>query len=73
MKKLIKEFQLREADFLHREEFYQQLLQEKDVEYNALVKMLKDRVGCCSLLSHIESTLLPTVNLHPLWFTDYSS
>jgi neurabin len=30
---------------LHREEFYLQLLQEKDTEYNALVKTLKDRVG----------------------------
>ncbi len=45
VKKLIKEFQQREVDFLHREEFYQQLLQEKDVEYNALVKVLKDRVS----------------------------
>lgn len=45
IKKLIKEFQQREMDFLHREEFYQQLLQEKDIEYNALVKALKDRVS----------------------------
>lgn len=45
VKKLIKEFQQREIDFMHREEFYQQLLQEKDVEYNALVKALKDRVS----------------------------
>lgn len=29
---------------LHREEFYQQLLQEKDTEYNSLVKTLKDRI-----------------------------
>lgn len=29
---------------VHREEFYLQLLQEKDTEYNALVKKLKDRV-----------------------------
>lgn len=45
IKKIIKEFQQRETDFLHREEFYQQLLQEKDMEYNSLVKALKDRVG----------------------------
>lgn len=29
---------------LHREEFYQQVLQEKDTEYNSLVKTLKDRI-----------------------------
>uniref|UniRef100_A0A8D8PSW4 Neurabin-1 n=1 Tax=Cacopsylla melanoneura TaxID=428564 RepID=A0A8D8PSW4_9HEMI len=43
-KRLIREFTQREADLLHREEFYQQLLQEKDMEYNSLVKALKDRV-----------------------------
>ena len=43
-KKLIREFQKKEIDMMHREEFYQQLLQEKDNEYNALVKKLKDRV-----------------------------
>ncbi|XP_066992764.2 uncharacterized protein Spn isoform X2 [Anabrus simplex] len=43
-KKLLREFQQREQDLLHREEFYLQLLQEKDTEYNALVKSLKDRV-----------------------------
>ncbi|XP_067122648.1 neurabin-1-like isoform X2 [Centruroides vittatus] len=43
-KKLIKEFQQREQDFLHQEEFHIQQLQEKDHEYNALVKALKDRV-----------------------------
>lgn len=32
------------ADITSRDEFYQQLLQEKDTEYNALVKSLKDRV-----------------------------
>ncbi|XP_076685038.1 protein phosphatase 1 regulatory subunit spinophilin isoform X3 [Andrena cerasifolii] len=32
------------ADIAARDEFYQQLLQEKDTEYNALVKSLKDRV-----------------------------
>lgn len=46
-KKLLREFQQREQDLLHREEFYLQLLQEKDTEYNALVKTLKDRVSCC--------------------------
>ncbi|XP_037940025.1 uncharacterized protein LOC119672925 isoform X2 [Teleopsis dalmanni] len=43
-KKLVREYQQREIDMCHREEFYQQLLQEKDTEYNALVKKLKDRV-----------------------------
>jgi hypothetical protein len=46
-KKLLREFQQREQDLLHREEFYLQLLQEKDTEYNALVKTLKDRVSYC--------------------------
>ncbi|XP_011301187.1 neurabin-1 isoform X2 [Fopius arisanus] len=32
------------TDIAARDEFYQQLLQEKDTEYNALVKTLKDRV-----------------------------
>ncbi|XP_012270430.1 uncharacterized protein LOC105694386 isoform X2 [Orussus abietinus] len=32
------------TDVAARDEFYQQLLQEKDTEYNALVKSLKDRV-----------------------------
>ncbi|XP_025205572.1 neurabin-1 isoform X6 [Melanaphis sacchari] len=44
LKKILKEFQQREADLLHREEYYLQVLQEKDTEYNALVKALKDRV-----------------------------
>lgn len=43
-KHLVREFQQRELDMMHREEFYQQLLQEKDVEYNSLVKNLKDRI-----------------------------
>jgi neurabin len=49
-KKLLREFQQREQDLLHREEFYLQLLQEKDTEYNALVKTLKDRVSYCYLM-----------------------
>jgi len=44
LKRILKEFQQREADLLHREEYYLQVLQEKDTEYNALVKALKDRV-----------------------------
>lgn len=43
-KQLVREFQQRELDMLHREDFYQQLLQEKDIEYNSLVKSLKDRI-----------------------------
>lgn len=43
-KQLLREFQHRELDMIHREDFYQQLLQEKDTEYNALVKNLKDRI-----------------------------
>ncbi|XP_051174654.1 uncharacterized protein LOC127290233 isoform X4 [Leptopilina boulardi] len=40
-KRLAREFR---ADITARDEFYEQLLQEKDTEYNALVKSLKDRV-----------------------------
>lgn len=43
-KQLVREFQQRELDMIHREDFYQQLLQEKDTEYNSLVKNLKDRI-----------------------------
>lgn len=32
------------ADVTVRDEYYEQLLREKDTEYNALVKSLKDRV-----------------------------
>lgn len=39
---------------VHQEEFYVQLLQEKDTEYNALVKKLKDRV------IHLEQELQAT-------------
>ncbi|KAL0271292.1 UNVERIFIED_CONTAM: hypothetical protein PYX00_008431 [Menopon gallinae] len=53
-KKLLKEFQQRETDLLHQEEFYMQLLQEKETEYNALVKTLKDRI------IQVEEELLTT-------------
>ncbi|XP_018898227.2 uncharacterized protein Spn isoform X2 [Bemisia tabaci] len=53
-KRLLREFQQRETDLIHREEFYLQLLQEKDTEYNALVKALKDRV------IQVEQELLET-------------
>ncbi|XP_076316503.1 uncharacterized protein LOC143228922 isoform X3 [Tachypleus tridentatus] len=43
-KKLIHEFQKREQDFLQREEYYIQQHEEKDQEYNSLLKILKDRV-----------------------------
>lgn len=53
-KHLVREFHQRELDMLHREDFYQQLLQEKDTEYNALVKNLKDRIIA------LEQSLLDT-------------
>lgn len=53
-KHLVREFHQRELDMLHREDFYQQLLQEKDTEYNALVKNLKDRIIA------LEQSLLET-------------
>lgn len=43
-KRLVRDYQQREVDMVHQEEFYIQLLQEKDTEYNSLVKKLKDRV-----------------------------
>lgn len=43
-KKIIREFKQRELELLHREEYYVQCMQEKDSEYNGLVKKLKDRV-----------------------------
>lgn len=43
-KQLLREYQQRELDMMQREDFYQQLLQEKDTDYNALVKSLKDRI-----------------------------
>ena len=39
------EYQNREKDFLHREEYHITQLEEKDVLYNSLVKALKDRVS----------------------------
>lgn len=53
-KHMVREFHQRELDMLHREDFYQQLLQEKDTEYNALVKNLKDRIIA------LEQSLLET-------------
>ncbi|XP_035213190.1 uncharacterized protein LOC118187104 isoform X2 [Stegodyphus dumicola] len=43
-KKYIKEFQRREKELIQWQEYHVQQLQEKDQEYNALVKVLKDRV-----------------------------
>lgn len=43
-KRLVRDYQQREVDMVHQEEVYLQLIQEKDTEYNALVKKLKDRV-----------------------------
>ncbi|XP_063702892.1 uncharacterized protein LOC134832703 isoform X3 [Culicoides brevitarsis] len=43
-KRLLRDFQQRERDMIQLHEFYVQNLQEKDTEYNALVKKLKDRV-----------------------------
>lgn len=67
MKKILKEFQQREADLLHREEYYLQILQEKDTEYNALVKALKDRVRILIsssqifLFNHKTRTFFPRI------------
>lgn len=47
----VAEYQGREQDFQHREEYHITLLEEKDSHYNALVKALKDRVRVCSKLS----------------------
>ncbi|XP_064466177.1 uncharacterized protein LOC135377585 isoform X1 [Ornithodoros turicata] len=43
-KRLLRELQQRGQEAAHREEFHLHQLQEKDHEYNALVKALKDRV-----------------------------
>ncbi|XP_055688676.1 uncharacterized protein LOC129793094 isoform X10 [Lutzomyia longipalpis] len=53
-KRIVREFKQRELELIHREEFYLQCLQEKDTEYNALVKKLKDRVIC--LEQELEGT-----------------
>uniref|UniRef100_A0A1L8DKW8 Neurabin-1 n=1 Tax=Nyssomyia neivai TaxID=330878 RepID=A0A1L8DKW8_9DIPT len=53
-KRIVREFKQRELELIHREEFYLQCLQEKDTEYNALVKKLKDRVIC--LEQELETT-----------------
>lgn len=53
-KRLVRDFQQREVDMVHQEEAYLQLLQEKDTEYNALVKRLKDRV--ISLEQRLQDT-----------------
>lgn len=41
---MLREFQQRDRDMIQFQEYYLQHLQEKDTEYNALVKKLKDRV-----------------------------
>ena len=43
------EYQNRERDFLHREEYHITQLEEKDAIYNSLVKALKDRVSFLSI------------------------
>ncbi|XP_067687835.1 neurabin-1-like isoform X3 [Haliotis asinina] len=43
-KKLIKDYQIREKDFIQERESLIQLQSEKDQQYNALVKSLKDRI-----------------------------
>ncbi|XP_062710152.1 uncharacterized protein LOC109623115 isoform X2 [Aedes albopictus] len=54
VKKILREFQHRERDMIQFQEYYLQHLQEKDTEYNALVKKLKDRV------IHLEQELQET-------------
>uniref|UniRef100_A0A2M4CYY7 Neurabin-1 n=1 Tax=Anopheles darlingi TaxID=43151 RepID=A0A2M4CYY7_ANODA len=44
VKKILRDYQHRERDMIQFQEYYLQHLQEKDTEYNALVKKLKDRV-----------------------------
>ncbi|KAG5681654.1 hypothetical protein PVAND_011068 [Polypedilum vanderplanki] len=46
IKKMLRDFQQRDRDMIQFQEYYLQHLQEKDTEYNALVKKLKDRVIC---------------------------
>ncbi|XP_035229541.1 neurabin-1-like [Stegodyphus dumicola] len=59
-KKIIKEFQKREKDYIQQEDFHLQQMQEKDQEYNALVKILKDRV---ILLEHTLSEVQKAAGL----------
>ncbi|XP_054721273.1 neurabin-1-like [Uloborus diversus] len=59
-KKIIKEFQKREKDYIQQEDFRLQQIQEKDQEYNALVKILKDRV---ILLEHTLSEVQKAAGL----------
>lgn len=54
VKKILREYQHRERDMIQFQEYYVQHLQEKDTEYNALVKKLKDRV------IHLEQELQET-------------
>ncbi|XP_058460498.1 uncharacterized protein LOC131436062 isoform X2 [Malaya genurostris] len=54
VKKILRDYQHRERDMIQFQEYYLQHLQEKDTEYNALVKMLKDRV------IHLEQELQET-------------
>lgn len=56
-KQLLRQFQEKEQDMIHREDFYLQLLKEKDTEYNELVKNLKDRIIA------LEQKLLETQKL----------
>lgn len=51
-KRLLRELQQRGQEAAQREEFHLHQLQEKDHEYNALVKALKDRVSLWESLHH---------------------
>ncbi|XP_054717292.1 uncharacterized protein LOC129226688 [Uloborus diversus] len=61
-KSYIKEFKRREKELIQWQEYHSQQLQEKDQEYNALVKVLKDRVILLeqTLLETQKSSGLPT-------------
>ncbi|CAL1289185.1 unnamed protein product [Larinioides sclopetarius] len=61
-KHYIKEFQRREKELIHWQEYHVQQLQEKDQEYNCLVKALKDRIILLeqSLLETQKKAGLPT-------------
>ena len=49
-KKIVRDLR---TDITSRDEFYQQLLQEKDTEYNTLLKNLKDRVRMLILIKNL--------------------